>query len=203
LFLQMKKTLLLVLFVEVLLGFLNVDPVSAGLTGKISGQVISSEKSALPGANVIIEGTTLGAATDVSGNYFIINVPPGQYQLLCKMTGFATIRKTNVYVSANLTTEINFELQPVVIEGETVTIIAERPVIQKDVAGSESVMREEDIQVFSQDAFGDFLSTRIGISLSADEDGSGISIRGGDISEINVVMNGMSLRNALTQQANL
>jgi len=201
--LKMKKTLLLVLSVEVLWSFLNVDTLSAGLTGKISGQVISSEKSALPGANVIIEGTTLGAATDVNGNYFIINVPPGKYQFLCKMMDFASIRKTNVYVSANLTTEINFELQPVVIEGEIVKIVAERPVIQQDVAGSESIMREEDVQVFSQDAFGDFLSTQVGISMSADEDGSGISIRGGNISEINIVMNGMSFRNALTQQANL
>ncbi|MBN2411915.1 TonB-dependent receptor [candidate division KSB1 bacterium] len=201
--LNFKRIGLFVVLIGVFFYFWSGKPLFAGITGKISGKVIASDKTELPGANIIIEGTSLGAASDINGNYYIINVPPGQYTVVCKMIGYANIRKTNVYVSTDLTTEINFELNPVVIEGETVTIVAERPVIQQDVAGSESVMREEDVQVFSQDAFGDFLSTQVGITMSADEDGSGISIRGGDISETNVVLNGMSLRNALTQQANL
>lgn len=199
-----KGIFLKILAFTVLLFILSINPAVAGLTGKIAGQVNDIDnKQPLPGANVIIEGTIMGAAADMQGKYFIINIPPGKYTLVCTMMGYGTIKKTNVYVSADLTTEVNFELKSEVIMGETVTVEAERPVIQKDVAGSEMVMREEDVQVFSQDAFSDFLDTQVGIAITATEDGSGISIRGGDINETNVVLNGVSLRNAITQQANL
>ena len=47
-----------------------------GQSGKISGKVIDgSTGEALPFVNVMIEGTTQGAATDLDGNYFIINLP--------------------------------------------------------------------------------------------------------------------------------
>ncbi|UCE04733.1 MAG: TonB-dependent receptor, partial [bacterium] len=201
---KVKGSYALIPILTALLILVTINPAVAGLTGKIAGQVIdAANKEALPGANVMIEGTTLGAASDMEGNYFIINVPPGIYTVVCTMMGYGTIRKINVYVSADLTTEINFILEAQVISGEQVTVVAERPIIQKDVAGSEMVMREEDVQVFSQDAFGDFLDTQVGITITANEDGSGISIRGGDINETNVVLNGVSLRNAITQQANL
>ncbi|HEX9972118.1 MAG TPA: TonB-dependent receptor [bacterium] len=199
-----KGMFLKILSVMLLFIMMNVNLALAGLTGKIAGQIIDAEnKQPLAGANVIIEGTTMGAASDMSGKYFIINIPPGNYTVVCRMMGYGTIKKTNVYVTSDLTTEINFELKSEVIMGETVTVEAERPVIQKDVTGSETVMREEDVQVFSQDAFSDFLGTQVGIDIMADENGSGISIRGGDINETNVVLNGVSLRNAITQQANL
>ncbi|MCK4447808.1 MAG: carboxypeptidase-like regulatory domain-containing protein [Candidatus Marinimicrobia bacterium] len=46
----------------------------AGVTGKISGKVSDqSTGEPLHGANVVIDGTTMGASTDVEGFYFIIN----------------------------------------------------------------------------------------------------------------------------------
>ncbi len=54
----------------------------AGTTGKIAGVVLDGDTGdPLPGANVIIEKTNLGAATDLRGNYAILNVPPGAYKL--------------------------------------------------------------------------------------------------------------------------
>jgi len=62
----------------------------AGTTGKISGIVKDADTGeALPGANVIIEGTTLGASTDLDGYYSIINVPPGRYTLKVIYVGYA------------------------------------------------------------------------------------------------------------------
>lgn len=49
----------------------------AATTGKLAGKV--TEKSTgepLIGASIILSGTTIGAATDFDGNYFILNVPP-------------------------------------------------------------------------------------------------------------------------------
>ena len=54
----------------------------AGVTGKISGR-ITDEVSGEPliGANVLLQGTSTGAATDIEGYYHIINVSPGYYNL--------------------------------------------------------------------------------------------------------------------------
>jgi hypothetical protein len=50
----------------------------AGTTGKIAGKVTNTETGeTMPGANVVIEGTTYEAATDMNGSYFILNVQSG------------------------------------------------------------------------------------------------------------------------------
>ncbi|MFB0515398.1 MAG: carboxypeptidase regulatory-like domain-containing protein [Candidatus Neomarinimicrobiota bacterium] len=174
------------------------------MTGKISGRVVDAQTGeSIAGANVILEGTMLGSATDMDGHYFIINVAPGFYTVMCSVIGYTTVRKTQVYVAADLTTTVDFDLSVEVIRGESVTVVAQRPIIQPDVAGSEMVMREEDVAVFKQDFFQDFMESQVGIFISADEEGSGLSIRGGDINETNISLNGVSLRNAITQQPNL
>jgi len=50
-------------------------------TGSISGSVIDGSGAALAGANVMVEGTDLGAATDVGGNYSISGVSTGTHTL--------------------------------------------------------------------------------------------------------------------------
>ncbi|UCH11361.1 MAG: carboxypeptidase-like regulatory domain-containing protein, partial [Fidelibacterota bacterium] len=184
--------------------FLFPYQIQGGITGKIAGRVIDARsREPIPAANITLEGTNLGAASDLQGNYFIINLRPGPYTIVCNVIGYTTVRQTQVYVSADLTTRVDFELNVETIMGEVVTVVAERPVIQEDVAGSEMVMREEDVAVFKQDFFQDFMESQVGIFISADEAGSGLSIRGGDINETNIALNGVSLRNAITQQPNL
>ncbi|RKY52963.1 MAG: hypothetical protein DRP92_04535, partial [Candidatus Neomarinimicrobiota bacterium] len=52
----------------------------AGVTGKIRGRVVDAQTGEpLPWVNVMLEGTSLGAATDANGVYVILNVPPGEY----------------------------------------------------------------------------------------------------------------------------
>ncbi|MFC1483629.1 TonB-dependent receptor domain-containing protein [Candidatus Neomarinimicrobiota bacterium] len=190
------------LFSIIILLFVNL--VSAGVTGKISGNVTDARTGEpLIGANIILEGMNQGAATDTQGRYFIINISPGLYTVAARVIGYATLRQTQVYVAADLTTNLDFELQTEAIQGQAITVVAERPVIQRDVAGSEMVMREEDVAVFKQDYFQDFMESQVGIFITADEDGSGLSIRGGDIDETNITVNGVSMRNALTQQPNM
>jgi len=55
----------------------------AAETGKITGTVIDKNTGeALPGANVIVADTTIGAATDMKGIFAIINVPVGTYTIV-------------------------------------------------------------------------------------------------------------------------
>jgi len=61
----------------------------AGTTGKIAGRVVDANTGEpLIGVNVVISGTSMGAATDIDGNYFIINIPPGIYEIKASLVGY-------------------------------------------------------------------------------------------------------------------
>ena len=67
--------------------------------GKIMGKVIDDKtKAALPGVNVIVEGTTLGAATDLEGKYVILQVPPGYYNIRADYMGYQSVRVEQLLV---------------------------------------------------------------------------------------------------------
>ena len=77
------------IFLSGLLIFLWSSVAFTQSVGKIAGSVVESETgNPLPGANVVIVGTMLGAASDVKGEYYILNVPPGKYQVSATMMGF-------------------------------------------------------------------------------------------------------------------
>ncbi|MBN1540678.1 carboxypeptidase-like regulatory domain-containing protein, partial [candidate division KSB1 bacterium] len=106
----------------------------AATTGKIAGQVTDAQTGeVLPGVNVLIEGTTMGAATNLEGRYNILNVPPGSYSLRASMIGYSTYTVQNVRVDIELTTRVDMKLTTEVISGQEVTVVATRPVVVQDI----------------------------------------------------------------------
>ncbi len=80
-------------------------------TGAIYGTVKDKNtQEALIGANIILEGTELGASTDVDGNYRIENIPPGSYNLSCTYIGYEKSAKANIVVTSGNDNNITFEL---------------------------------------------------------------------------------------------
>ena len=77
-------TLPVILFV--LVG-LTVQGADAGLTGKLTGQVVDASGEPLPGVNGVIDGTRRGAMTDADGYYLILSVDPGTVYLVASMVG--------------------------------------------------------------------------------------------------------------------
>ncbi|MBN2012762.1 carboxypeptidase-like regulatory domain-containing protein, partial [candidate division KSB1 bacterium] len=67
----------------------NLIAQTSGVDGRISGSITDAATGeALPGANVLIQGTSLGAAADMEGHYIIAKVPPGSYTLVVTYIGF-------------------------------------------------------------------------------------------------------------------
>ncbi|GAB4362872.1 MAG: hypothetical protein Kow0042_00250 [Calditrichia bacterium] len=197
---QFQKVLYLFLMSILLLLFLNGTVWSAS-KGKIAGQVVEQESGEpLPGCNIVVEGTTLGAATDEDGFYFIINVPPGVYTIKAMMVGYATMVQENVEVNINQTTTLNFTMKPEAIEGETVVVEATRPVIQMDVTSSQRIVTKEAIEERPLDNLEEILSAEVGIDLSASAEGTGLIVRGGGLNETDIVVDGLTTRNARNQQ---
>ncbi|MCK5684400.1 TonB-dependent receptor, partial [bacterium] len=121
--------------------------VFSATTGKIMGKVIDGEsKEALLGVNVMVVGTSLGAATDENGEFFILNVSPGTWNIRVNMIGYASEIKQGVVVYSDLSSEVNFDLKFSVIEGEEVIVEAKRPLIQKDISSSRNTITSEQIQ---------------------------------------------------------
>ena len=61
-------------------------------TGKISGSVTDRiNVEPLPGANIYLENTSFGTASDANGNFTIINIPPGKYTLKADMIGYKSV----------------------------------------------------------------------------------------------------------------
>lgn len=121
---------------------------SAGTTGKIAGKVTDAQSGEpLPGVNVVLIGTSMGAATDVSGNYFIISIPPGEYNLQVTMMGYQSLEIQQVKVSIDQTTRIDAQLTESVLDlGQSVEVVAERPVIQKDLTTSIEVVNLQELK---------------------------------------------------------
>src|SRR4030067_1131193 len=118
----------------------------AGTPGKIAGKVTDKESGEpLPGVNVIIVGTTTGAATNINGEFFIVNVPPGTYVLRANLIGYGPIEVKNVLVSVDLTTSVDFQLSTQTIEMGTITVEAVRPLIEKDITASRTTISPAQI----------------------------------------------------------
>jgi hypothetical protein len=155
------------LFAAFLLFFCSVNVFAQG--GKISGKVIEKANGMpVPGVNIIITGTVLGAATDADGEYFVLNIPPGTYEVKASIIGFKTIIKTNVDVSINHTTEVDFEMEETVYKlDESVVVISERPPVEKDQTSTRHFVTSEEIAIRPTTELTEVLRTLPGIDMDA------------------------------------
>lgn len=164
----------------------------AGTTGKVTGIVKDGKTGeAIVGASVLIEGTTMGAATNLDGYYVILNIPPGKYNLVASGVGYTKKAVNGIQVSIDLTTQIDFGLESEVIQsGEEVVITAERPLIRKDLTSSQARVDAAQIEQLAVHEVKDVLSLQAGVTT--DQLG-GIHIRGGRSSEVGYWVDGISV----------
>lgn len=170
----------------------------SGTTGKIAGVIKDNVTGyPLPGASIVIEGTTMGAAADANGYYFIINVPPGKYRLKAMMMGYKTVIKTEVQVIIDLTTKVDFDLEQTILEGEVVEITAERPLIEKDVTSSSTITTSDEIDKMPVTTFNEVLVTTAGFVESGAGDRREINVRGGRTNELAFMIDGFYVEDPL------
>ena len=113
------------LFIVALALMLLTLPLFAQTTGKITGKITDTDTgSELPGANVFLEGTNIGAASNISGEYIIINVQPGNYKLAVRYIGYEP-KTVDIQVVPNKTTKMDVSLEYKVLEGEDVVITSQ------------------------------------------------------------------------------
>lgn len=176
----MKNVILLIIFAFAL-------DINAQTVGKITGNVtdpVSGEP--VIGANVIIEGTSLGAATNIDGYYVILNVPPGTYNLRASSIGYTPSTLLNVRVNIDQTTLADFSLNEEIYETGEIVVVAQTPIVQKDVAASGVNLNSQEIQNLPVASIASVVSLQAGIE--------GGTIRGGSGDEVIYQINGVTMR---------
>ncbi len=179
-------------FIPVLLLMLLFSgTLSAQNVGRIAGKITDVETGQpLPGANVTIVGTMMGAAADGDGEYYILNIPPGRYELRASMIGYEALVVTDVIVNAGRTTNIDFELIDEVFELGEVVVQAVRPDVERDKTSTSHIVRFDEVEAMP--GIRDISDV---IGLAADViDGH---FRGGRLGEEYYTLQGMGIVNPL------
>jgi outer membrane receptor protein involved in Fe transport len=162
-----------------------VVQVALGGNGKITGAIKSADGAAAPGANVVLEGTTLGAAADVSGKYFILNVPPGTYRVRASGVGFAPKVVAGVLVLPDQIVTVDFALQSEAVGLAEVVVQAERPIVDKSLTASRSSLTSDDISALP-------IRSQVGILGTSASAFNGF-VRGGRITETKTIVDGVDV----------
>ena len=209
-----RHTLLMVRFLIILLTlcFSGKHLLIAGITGKIAGKVIDSESGEpLIGANVVISATIrdgreiplenlMGAACDLNGEYFIINVPPGAYVVKASMMGYTSVNKTDVRVRVDYTTPVDFTLTATTIELDEIRVVADREIIKHDLTASAASVNAETIEMLPVNSVGEILDLQAG--LVRDSDGQ-LHIRGGRATEVGYMIDGVQVSDPVNRTSGL
>ena len=171
-------------------GVLVTGIAAGGNTGKITGIVKDAQTGEeLVGANVVIEGTMMGAATNIDGYYVILNIPPGKYSLVASAVGFnkKTINGVIGLHRPHHDHRRRADLHRCEV-GDEVVITAERPLVQKDLTAKTAVVGGEQIAALPVTEVGEVLSLQAGFVAG--------SLRGGRNGEVAYWIDGVPVTDA-------
>jgi len=167
----------------------------AQTSGKLVGRVTDEAGEPLIGANVIIDGTTMGAATDIEGYYSIINVRAGTYSIRFRFLGYKTRVVENIRISPDQTTKLDAILELEVIEGEEVIVVAQKSLVEYNQTSSVSSVNKEDIKNLPVQSLSEIVNLQAGVV-----DGH---FRGGRIGEVQYQVDGVTVNNPFSNSSML
>jgi outer membrane receptor protein involved in Fe transport len=156
--------------------------------GRISGRVVDSETGeALIGADVVLEGTDLGAATDENGEFSVLYVPAGTYRVVASYISYNPFTYSSVVVNSDQTTQLNFRLPPTVIQVTGVEVVAERPLIVRTETSTGRAVTSQEMDRLPVTTINQVISLQAGVVQSD----LGTHVRGGRADEITYFVDGI------------
>ncbi len=176
--------------------FLFFAGLEAGTTGKLVGKITDKETGEpVIGANVIIEGTNLGAAADVEGYYYINSIPPGTYNVVVSSVGYQKTRITNVVIRIDLTTKLDVELSSTAVSMGEIVIEAKQPLITKDLTSSSAIVTSEQIKAMPVENINQVINLQAGVVNG--------HFRGGRANEVAYLIDGIPVNDAFNNTLSL
>ncbi len=167
-----------------------------GQNGKLVGNVNDAvTKEALIGANIILNGTNIGAASNTEGKFIILNIPPGRYDVSASMIGYGKVTISNVEIFIDRTTQVDFSLQDQSVQMEQVLIVAARNPVVKDRTSTQTNIDDRQIQAAPIEGLRGALDFNAGFQKNEKGD---YLVRGSGSNEVNFQINGVQQTNSNT-----
>ncbi len=184
---------------------------SFGQDSNVLGRVLDDQGEPLPFANVLIEGTGMGVATDFDGNYRLAGVPPGTYTIKYTFVGYDPVTKEGIEVKAGTDTKvpdvrmgniyIGVDILPALdlemVRGNLLNLAAivsirgneDAPIAKTTVSSSEieKLNNGQDLPYMVQNTPSVVVTSDAGTGIGY----TGLRIRGSDQTRINVTINGI------------
>jgi len=189
------KLLCLILFILFITS--SADSLLAQARGRIVGRITDATSGDfLPGANVMLKGTTFGAASDREGRYRIDNIPPGTFNLVVSYIGYDEYA-AEVTVSAGRDSRQDIQLKQSFVEMKEVTVVGLREgqmkalTQQKTAANIKNIIDEEQMQLFPDVNSAEVLQRISGVAVARDGgEGRYILVRGTEARMNSMSING-------------
>ncbi len=186
-----------------LMFFVHNTVVSQTAAGKIAGKVIDVDTGEpLVGANVLVVGTSLGAAANIEGEYVILNVVPGTYGIRVTFVGYQTQVIEGVRVVAGVTRTLDVKLKASAVEIGDIIIVAERKLFEEKATNDIRVYDSKQVENLPVKGVEKILSIQAGV-VSAEGDGgvagnATVNVRGGRGGEVLYVVDGVAQNDLYT-----
>ncbi len=191
-----KKQLL-----HVFLAALMIMPLALfGASGKISGKITDAQTGVpLPGANVMLEGTSYGATTDVRGVYTISGVPEGAYEIKASYMGYNSAAK-NIDLTADKGLTVNLSLQATVLAGKSLTVTANRAVDRETPIAFSEVTSAQLSEKYTTGDLPQLIQNIPGVFVTSGGLGeTEMTVRGFDADKVQVLINGIPVNDPESQ----
>ncbi|MBF9222347.1 SusC/RagA family TonB-linked outer membrane protein [Hymenobacter ruricola] len=139
----MKHPYLAKLLFLLLFAAFGLPTIAQAQTGTVSGRVTDGKNEAIPGATVLIEGTSVGSSSGVDGSYTIANVPAGNQTVVISFVGYNSVRRP-VTVAAGQTAEVSASLSENTTQLSEAVVVGYGTQRRQDVTGSLTTVSSKD-----------------------------------------------------------
>ena len=180
-------------FIIILFLITNLGAQSTIISGFISD---SSSGEALIGANVILQETGQGMATDMNGYYVIQDILPGDYVLMVSYVGFS-LRKEKLTITEGESIKLNIALLEEVVELSQVEVTAEQLQRKANIQPSKINLSPRMMKAAPALAEPDLFRTIQALPgvLTTSEFSTGLVIRGGNTDQNLILLDGVTVYN--------
>ncbi len=192
-----RLTRILILFTAILTIFMSFSfTAQAGNTGKIKGIVTDQTTGdPIPGASVLVVGTSMGAMTDPDGKFLITMVPPLKYELRITSMGYNTVVVSDVEVVTDVTTEQNVKMGTNVEDlDKVIRVVGTKKGIDKYVTSTKVSISRKEIETMPVQNVDELIQQTAGVVTTNEGE---IVIRGGRAGEVAYIVDGVTIGDPL------
>ncbi len=174
---------------------------------RLTGHVYDSEsQSPLPGVNIHVKNTIYGTVSDAEGSYQIENVPPGEYTVVFSLLGYVEENKEDVFIKADLPSQLSVGLEPRPLEADSVVVISDKYPAVNSIEGERIEITGKDIERYQSLGLAQLLHQVAGVQIESVSGGAGrsiIRIHGSSANQVLVLLDGQRLNNPQTGEVDL